>query len=71
MNTKVKRSLSGIYFTEKQEDGTYEPVCFEDLDSETQLEKIKDYDIESIKRLAIMLADTINIIGNKFDLISG
>ena len=70
-NMKTKRNLSGIYFRAKNEEtGKFDNVVFEDLTTEQQDEIMNDRPLEWLKSLSKQLADTINNIGNQFDLIS-
>lgn len=69
---KEVRNLSGIYIRYKDpETGKYEPVVFEDLPTEYQKELLAKKDKEWIVDLAIELGNTINKIGDQFDLMSG
>lgn len=67
--TKTKRNLSGIYFrSQNEETKKWENVCFEDLPSEEQTEIIESKSEDFVRNLAKMLADTINEIGDKLDI---
>jgi hypothetical protein len=67
---KSKRGLSGIYFRSKnQETGKYESVVFEDLSESEQKELIKNYSKEQLISLSMLLANTINEIGEMFDIV--
>jgi hypothetical protein len=67
---KSKRGLSGIYFRSKnQETGKYESVVFEDLSESEQKEVIKNYSKEQLISLSMLLANTINEIGEMFDIV--
>jgi len=64
---KEKRGLSGIYFRSKV-NGKFENIVFEDLpDSEQDV--ILDKNSDWVKSLAKQLANTINEIGDKFDIV--
>ena len=65
---KEKRNLSGVYTRFKNPDGTWDNRCFEDLPKDTQKVFLKDKDIEFMKRLVYILADTLNDIGDQFEL---
>jgi hypothetical protein len=65
---KTKRNLSGIYFRAQDENGKWINVCFEDLSREDQEKYTKDKPILWLCSLAFQLADTINEIGEKFDI---
>ena len=67
---KVRRNLSGIYFrSENEETGKVENVVFEDLSTEEQDKQMENRDVEWLKSLAKQLADTLNDIGEHFDII--
>lgn len=69
---KTRRNLSGVYFRSKnQESGKYENVVFEDLDEEEQNKILNTKEGEWIKSLVKILANTLNDIGNQFDLMTG
>ena len=70
METKEKRNLSGIYFRVKRPSG-FKNVCFEDLSAEEQKEVVADYDKTALFSLAQQLANTLNEIGNHFDIMKG
>lgn len=66
---KTKRNLSGIYFRVKNEEtGKFENVVFEDLSEEQQDEVMNGRSEEWLKSLAKGLANTLNNIGEQFDL---
>lgn len=70
MNTKEQRNLSGIYFRVERPAG-FKNVCFEDLSAEEQKEVVADYDKNALFSLAQQLANTLNEIGNHFDIVKG
>jgi len=64
-----RRNLSGIYIFEKFEDEEKrQPTCFEDCTEETQDRWLESLERESLIKLAKSLGQTLNIIGNQFDL---
>ena len=68
---KVKRNLSGIYFRNKNTDtGKFDNIVFEDLSEDEQDKMMNDREIDWIKSLAKQLANTINNLGNQFDILS-
>lgn len=68
---KTQRNLSGIYFRSKNEEtGKWENVVFEDLSEEDQDDRMDGKDIEWIKSLVKQLANTINRIAERFDIIA-
>lgn len=70
METKEQRNLSGIYFRVKRPAG-FKNVCFEDLSADEQRQVVADYDKERLFSLAQLLANTLNEIGNHFDIMKG
>jgi hypothetical protein len=67
---KTKRNLSGIYFRSKNtETGKFDNVVFEDLTEEEQDKYMQGRPDEWLKSLAKQLADTINKIGEQFDIL--
>lgn len=68
---KTRRNLSGIYFRSKNEEtGRYDNVVFEDLTREEQDKMMEGREVQWLKSLAIQLADTLNSIGDQFDIVS-
>ena len=65
---KTKRNLSGIYFRFQDENGKLGNRTFEDLPEEKQDEIMKGRNEEWLKSLAKKLANTINDIGEEFNL---
>ena len=67
---KVKRELSGIYFRSKNEEtGKWDNICFEDMSIEEQDKQMKEKDEEWLRSLAKQLSNTLNHIGDKFDIV--
>jgi hypothetical protein len=69
---KTKRNLSRIYFR-SQDPETKKWGCrvFEDLSEEEQDKYMTDRSEEWLKSLAKQLANTLNLIGDQFDIMSG
>lgn len=67
METKEQRNLSGIYFRVKRPAG-FKNVCFEDLSADEQKQAVADYNKDRLFSLAQLLANTLNEIGNHFDI---
>ena len=66
---KNKRSLSGIFFRYKNpETDKWENWCFEDLPEEEQDEFLDNRNTDWLKSLTKGLANTLNLIGDKFDI---
>jgi hypothetical protein len=69
---KTKRELSGIYFrSQNSETGKWDNVVFEDLTEEEQDKRMEGKSEEWLKSLAKQLANTINSIGDQFDIMAG
>lgn len=66
---KIKRELSGIFFRVER-NGKWDNVCFEDLEYDEQLKVIEGRDIPWLIQLSQTLADTVNRLGNTFDIYS-
>jgi len=67
MEEKELRNLSGIYFREKI-GNKWGNVCFEELSKETQDKILESKEPEFIKNLVKLLANTINNLGEQFDI---
>jgi len=66
---KTKRNLSGVFTRcHNQLKGKYENVCFEDLEQMYQKDLLKNKSKEWVESLCLRLADTLNEIGENFDL---
>lgn len=66
---KLERQLSGIYFRHKNETtGKFDNLCFEDIDEPGQRAIIAKAEPEFVVGLAIALAETINRLGEHFDI---
>lgn len=65
---KTKRNLSGIYFSKNEETGKFDNVVFEDLTEQQQDEMMDGRSEEWLKSLAKQLANTLNSIGEQFDI---
>ena len=64
----MKCNLSGIYFREKI-NGRWDNVCFEDCSEEKQKKIIKEKSKEFVGGLAIMLAQTLKEVGDRFNIL--
>ena len=62
---KTRRNLSGIYVKNGREN-----VCFEDLTNEEQMNWMDGLDADGLKRLSIVLANTLNKIGDQLDIVA-
>lgn len=68
---KTKRNLSGLYFrTKNEQTGQFENVVFEDLSEQQQNEMMTGRSEEWLKSLTKQLANTINKIGDQFDIVA-
>ncbi len=66
---KTRRNLSGIFFrVKKDKTGKFDNVVFEDLTDEQQDKMMDGRTVEWIKSLAKQLGNTINEIGNEFEI---
>lgn len=68
---KTPRGLSGIYFRTPDESGKWVNRAFEDLSEAEQDRVMKERGEDWLKSLAKQLANTLNMIGDKFDIITG
>lgn len=64
----MSRNLDGCYFRVKR-NSKWQNICFSDLNSEEQLEVLKDKDVVFLQRLCLILSDTIKEIGEEFDVV--
>ncbi len=68
---KERRNLSGIFFRSLNEKTKkWDNVVFEDLSEEEQDRVMNDRSEEWLKSLAKQLANTLNKIGDQFDILS-
>ena len=65
--SKVKRSISGIYFRYKN-DAVWENWCFEDLPGDEQDNVLRNKSHEFVVNLAKQLAVTINGLSDNLDI---
>jgi hypothetical protein len=70
MKVKEQRNLSGIYFRVERPAG-WKNVCFEDLSAEEQNKIMLENDKNWLMSLAQQLANTLNELGNHFDIMKG
>jgi hypothetical protein len=69
MKMKERRNLSGIYFRSKDEvTGKYDNVVFEDLTEDEQDRMMEGRGEEWLKSLVKQLSNTLNNIGEQFDI---
>ena len=62
-----KRDLDGVYYRIMRNDKP-QNVCFSDLTADERDEIIQKYDIPSLQRLCLHLADCLRRIGDELDL---
>ena len=68
---KTQRELSGIYFRyQNPETQKWENRCFEDMTEEEQRELLAKKEPEFLIGMAIALAQTINHLGETFDIVT-
>ena len=65
----MKRNLDGVYFRIKQEDGTYDDICFSDLTPNQQDEIMQEKSEEWLRSMCKRLAEVIKELGDEFDLV--
>lgn len=65
---KTKRNLSGVYIRSLYND-KWDNVCFEDMTDQQRDEWMKGKSATVLKQLVLILADTLNEIGDQFDII--
>ena len=69
---KIKRNLSGVYFRSKNiETGKWENVCFEELPKDEQHTILSLKDKKWLICMVNILSDTINDIGEQFNIAKG
>lgn len=67
-----RRNLSGIFFRQRNDEtGKFENVCFEELREEEKKRILEERPPEWKDQLIMMLVNTLNEIGDKFDLYKG
>lgn len=64
----MDRNLDGVYFR-IQRDGKWGNICFSDLTETEREEVMKDREINWLKGLCNILANTIREIGDELDII--
>lgn len=62
------RNLSGIYFRQKNDEGGFDNVCFEELRPEEQQRVMEGRSEEWLKSLAVQLGEVVCRLGDKFDI---
>ena len=66
---KTKRNLSGIYIRSHNElEDKYENRCFEDLEEIYQKDWLNGLSHDGLIRTCLILANTLNKIGDKFNI---
>lgn len=63
----VERNLDGVYFRVDR-NGRQQSICFSDLTAEERTSVLNGYNVASLTRLCLHLADTIRQIGDALDL---
>jgi hypothetical protein len=65
---KKEEYTSQIYFRAKNETtGKFEPITFEDLTMEQQIEEMKGRSTEWLQNLALQLAFCVRVFGNEIN----
>ena len=66
----MRRNLSGVFFMGiEPETGERGPVCFEELSQAERDRVTNDMTIDCLKSLANILADHLQELGDKFDIV--
>lgn len=65
---KMNRNLDGVYFRINR-DGEWDDICFSDLTEEEMNEVLKNKDNDFLKRLCIILGQTLYDLGEDLDVI--
>ena len=66
----MRRNLSGVFFMGiEPETGERGPVCFEELSQAERDRVTGDMTIDCLKSLANILADHLQELGDKFDIV--
>lgn len=64
-----RRNLSGVFYFDKFEgEDKIKPTCFEDCTPEKKMEILDKMNIEQLKNLALILADTLSVVGDHFNI---
>ena len=66
----IKRDLDNCYFRVCR-DGKWEDVCFSYLSDFEREKAVKGWSADALFRLACILADAINVIGDRYDIYGG
>lgn len=65
---KEERQLSGVFIRVQEEDGSWVSKCFEDCSEQQQKEFLSEKDKEWVEGLVMILANTLNEIGEFTDI---
>lgn len=66
----MRRNLSGVYFRyKKDKDSKPENYCFEELPLTQQRKVLQLYNREQLESLCLVLAKTLNLVGDEFNII--
>lgn len=66
----MDRNLDAVYFRIKR-NGKFDNVCFSDLTDDEKQKVMKNRDVEWLKSLCVILANTIKDIGDQLDICVG
>lgn len=64
-----KRELDGAYFRIER-NGKFESVCFSDMTEKEMFQVIEKWDIIALRRMCVLLGETLQIIGDHFDIVA-
>ncbi|MGL4548542.1 hypothetical protein [Eubacterium aggregans] len=59
--------LDGIFYRVER-NGKYVNRCFTDLTEDEQNEFLEKYDVPGLKRMCLLLAETVRTLGDQFDI---
>ena len=64
-----RRNLSGVFFRQKNEEtGEYESVCFEELREQEKKRVLETRTLEWKDMMIMILCETLNKIGDQFNI---
>ena len=62
-----ERELDGIFYRVKRDGKSYS-ICFSDLVEQEQDEVLADYDVDSLRRMCKILANSLRTVGDQFGI---
>lgn len=64
----MNRDLDGIYFRIER-DGKWQNICFSDLTHEEMENVLQNRSVEWLRTMCIYLGETVQAIGEQFDIV--